>query len=112
MPTSQPTRSVAIGRYALAVGAPAGTLISPGSVVSDAAKTEVAAALETKTAGQVFEGAVAEAKEATARVEQAERLLQDVLAGRLLDPADLSERASETLKVLARLDKDGRCIDF
>ncbi len=108
MPTYQPTRSVAIGRYALAVGAPAGTLISPGSGVSDTARTEVAAALETKTAGQVFEGAVAEAKEATARVEQAERLLQDVLAGGLLDPADLSERAGEMLKVLARLDEDGR----
>jgi hypothetical protein len=108
MPTSLPTRSVAIGRYALAVGAPAGTLISPGPVVSDDAKAEVGAALETKTVGQVFEGAVADAEEATARVEQAESLLQDALAGRLLDPADLSKRAGEMLKVLARLDKDGR----
>jgi len=108
MPSSQPTRSVVIGRYALAVGAPAGALISPAPGVSDDATAEVAEALEKKTAGQVFEGAVADAHEATTKVEQAESLVQDVLAGSLLDPADLSERAGEMLKVLARLDKDGR----
>jgi hypothetical protein len=108
MPSPQPTRSVAIGRYALAVGAPAGTLISPTPRVSEDAKAEVAEALEKRTAGQVFEGAVADAQEATSKVEQAESLLQDVLAGSLLDPADLSERAGEMLKVLARLDEDGR----
>jgi hypothetical protein len=108
MPSSQPTRSVAIGRYALAVGVPAGTLISPTPGVSEDARAEVAEALEKRTAGQVFEGAVADAQEATSKVEQAESLLQDVLAGSLLDPADLSERAGEMLKVLARLDEDGR----
>jgi hypothetical protein len=108
MPSSQPIRSVAIGHYALAVGAPAGTLISPASGISDDARAEVAEALEEETAGQVFEGAVAEAQEATTKVEQAESLLQDVLAGSLLDPADLSVRTGEMLKVLARLDKDGR----
>jgi len=107
MPSLQPTRSLVIGRYALAVGAPAGTLISPAPGVFEDAKAEVAEALEKKTAGQVFEGAVADAREATTKVEQAESLLQDVLAGSLLDPADLSERAGEMLKVLARLDKDG-----
>jgi hypothetical protein len=34
-----------------------------------------------KTAGQVFEGAVADAQKATTKVPQAESLLQDVLAG-------------------------------
>ena len=90
MPSSQPIRSVAIGHYALAVGAPDGTLISPASGVSDDARAEVSEALEKTTAGQVFEGAVADAQEATKKVEQAESLLQDVLAGSLLDPADLS----------------------
>jgi hypothetical protein len=108
MPSSQPTRSVAIGRYAVVVGARAGTLISPAPGVSEDARAEVAEALEKKTAGRVFEGAVADAQEATTKVEQAESLLQDVLAGSLLDPGDLSERAGEMLKVLARLDKDGR----
>jgi hypothetical protein len=107
MPSSQPTRSVAIGRYALAVGAPAGTLISPAPDVSEDARAEVARALEKKTTGQIFEGAVADAQEAAKKVEQAESLLQDVLAGSLLDPADLSERTGEMLKVLARLDEDG-----
>jgi hypothetical protein len=107
MPSSQPTRRVMIGRYALAVGVPAGTLISPAPGDSHDARAEVAEALEKKTAGQVFEGAVADAQEATTKLEQAESLVQDVLAGSLLDPADLSERAGEMLKVLARLDKDG-----
>jgi Divergent InlB B-repeat domain len=115
MPSSQPTRGVAIGRYALAVGAPAGTLISPTPAVSEDARAEsedaraeAAEALEKRTTGQVFEGAVADAEEATSKVEQAESLLQDVLAGSLLDPAELSERAGEMLKVLARLDEDDR----
>jgi List-Bact-rpt repeat protein len=108
MPTSQPTRSVPIGRYALAVGAPGGSLISPGPEISADAAAEVADALAQPTAGEQFEGAVVSAQDATKHVEQAESLLRDVLAGSLLDPADLSERAGVMLKELARLDKDGR----
>jgi len=108
MPSSRPTRSVAIGRYRLAVGAPAGTLISPTAEGSAEARAELDEALKTETAGQVFEDTVADAHEATAKVEQAEGLLRDVLDGSLLDPSDLSERAGEMLKVLARLDKDHR----
>jgi hypothetical protein len=108
MEISQPTRSVAIGSYALAVGAPAGSRIFHGSEIADDAATEVADALRKETAGQAFERAVVDAQEAARRVEQAEALLQDVLAGRPWDPADLSERAGEMLKVFARLDKDER----
>ena len=108
MPSSQPTGSVAIGGYRLAVGAPAGTLISRTAEGSEDARAELDEALKEETAGQVFEGVMADAHEATAKVEQAESLLRDVLAGTLLEPADLSERAGEMLKVLARLDEDDR----
>lgn len=108
MPSSQPTRSVAIGRYGLAVGAPAGTLISPAPGVAEDARAEIDEALKKQTGGQIVEGAIADAQEATTKVEQAESLLQDVLDGSLLDPADLLERAGEMLKVLARLDEDDR----
>ena len=102
------TRSVAIGRYELAVGAPAGSRIFQRAEESREAAKEVAEALREQTPGEVFEGAVADAQEATQRVEQAEALLKDVLDGRPWDPDDLTERAGEMLKVLARLDKDGR----
>jgi hypothetical protein len=97
MAASQPTRRVPVGRYALAVGAPAGTLISAGPLISgDAAVVEPAErkealaseADERRTAGERFEGALLSAEEATSRVEQAEDLVRAALEGSLLDPGE------------------------
>jgi Divergent InlB B-repeat domain len=110
MSTSQPTRSVPVGRYALAVGAPAGSVISPGPLIAAdvPAEAELVEAIAQPTAGEKLEGAVVSAQEATKHLEQAESLLRDVLAGNPLDPADLPERVGVMLKVLGRFDEDGR----
>jgi hypothetical protein len=117
MATSPPTRSVEVGRYALAVGAPGGTLIAPGPGISEqtavTAPAELEQALasepdEPQTGGQQAEAAVMAASEATARVEQAEDLLRAALDGSLLDPDALSKRAGAMLDVLRSLDHDGR----
>ena len=116
MPTSQPTRSVSIGRYVLAVGSPAGMLISPGAV--DPANSafvnpaELARALEQESderssGGERVQRAVVSASEFTQRVEQAESLLHDALDGSL-DLNDLSTHVGPILDVLQRLDREGR----
>jgi len=119
MATAPPTRSIEVGRYALAVGAPGGTLISPGPAISDegdvAASAELEEALEPEpepddhpTPGDYFERKVITAGEATTRVEQSEDLLRAALDGSLLDFDALSARAGVMLEVLDALDRDGR----
>ena len=112
MPPSPPIRSVAIGRSVITVGVPGGTLITAGTRLSADAETadplELAAALgqeePRETIGELTERSVMTASEATDRVEQAAELLNDALAGELVDLA----RAGQVLDVLQRLDKDGR----
>jgi hypothetical protein len=117
MGTSQPTRSVEVGRYALAVGAPGGTLLLPGPAISAETDVEVPPELEQALASEPGEPETAlgeiereliAAEEATSRVEQAEDLLRAALEGSLLAPDELSRRAGEMLDVLRRLDHDDR----
>jgi hypothetical protein len=107
-----PIRSVAIGSSVLTVGAPGGTLITPGTRLSADAETADPARLEEalsrpdegRTIGELTEQSVMTASEATDRVEQAADLLGDALAGKLVD----LDRAGQVLDVLQRLDEDGR----
>jgi hypothetical protein len=120
MPSSSLIGSVAIGRYGLTVGAPGGTLITPGPIDVDAENAdlhEVAAAIEddateTRTVGELAEGAIKTAAEATTRVEQAEDMLRAALAGKLVDLDALPARAEVVFDVLQYLDRNGRLKDW
>ena len=110
MPPSPPTRSVAVGSSVVTVGVPGGTLIMgvPAEPV-DPRELEEALAHEDedqRTIGQIVEGSMMTASEATKRVEQAEDLFSAALAGTLHDLDDLPARAGLILEVLQRLDKD------
>ena len=115
MASSQPTRGVPIGRYALKVGEPAGSQISASPLIVDDTAVEIPAELtqelekdERETIGQRFERATMTAEQATSRVEEAEELLRSALDGSLLDPEHLMARAGDMLDVLDSLDRDGR----
>ena len=74
---------------------------------ADARELEKALAVEEperRTIGELTEGAVMTASEATDRVEEAAKLLSDALAGKLVDLS----HAGQVLDVLQRLDKDER----
>ncbi len=80
-----------------------------GGPVEDADGRELEKALaveepERRTIGELTEGAVMTASEATDRVEEAAKLLSDALAGKLVDLS----HAGQVLDVLQRLDKDER----
>ena len=119
MPPSPPIRSVAIGDSVLAVGVAGGTLITAGTRLSADAETadprELATALaaeeppeERRTLGEIAEGSVMTASDATKRVEQAEDLLSAALEGSLLDLDAAPTRAALVLEVLGHLDKNDR----
>jgi hypothetical protein len=115
MPSSQPTRSVAIGRYALEVGGSAGTVIAAAPVIGDDDVAEIPAELERRlatddgeTVGQRFERATLTAEEATSRLKKAEALWQSALDGSLLEPDTVLAYAGDVLNVLDSLDRDGR----
>ena len=58
--------------------------------------------------GERLEGALDSASEVTARVEDAAGLFEAVLACDLLDPSKLHERVDLLLKLMQRLDREGR----
>jgi hypothetical protein len=106
---------VAIGRYALEVGGPAGTMLMARPSIDDGATVEAPAeiaeplATETgETVGERFERATLTAKQATTRIEQAEQLLRSALAGSLPGVDLLSTLGGEMLGVLDSLDRDKR----
>ena len=109
MAMAPPSRSIEVGRYSLAVGAPGGTLILPGPQADAGEEAELRDALERPpTGGEQAEDGVVALSEATRRVEEAEDLLRAALAGSLLDPASVSQRAGVMLEVLRTLDRHGR----
>jgi hypothetical protein len=115
MASSKPTRGVAVGRYALNVAGPAGTLILPGPLIADDTAVETPAELadalkkdERQTVGQRFERATMAAEEVTSRLEEADRLLQSALDGSLWELDHLLAHVGEMLDVFDSLDRDGR----
>jgi hypothetical protein len=115
MPSSQPTRSVPIGRYALEVGGSAGTVIATAPVVVDGTAVQVPAELAAPlakddggTIGQRFERATLAADEATSRLKKAEDLWESVLDGSALDGDHVLGYAGDLLNVLDSLDKADR----
>ena len=107
---------VAIGRYALTVGAPAGTVIAP--VSSDhAVPGDLTRALETESTeqhprrpGVVAGEIVASAAEVTDRVEEALDLFKAVSEGLTIDRA-LTKRIDLLLELSQQLDHDERWDD-
>ena len=109
MPPSPPTRSVAVGSSVITVGVPGGTLIMGGGPRRGRGRAGARGGAcprgaERRTIGELTEGAVMTASEATDRVEQAAQLLSDALAGKLVDLS----HAGHVLDVLQRLDRDKR----
>jgi hypothetical protein len=101
----EPTGTVAVGRYVLAVGGHAGTLIEPGAAGGDSSK--LAAALERPAIGTEAKEAVDAVSAATARVEEADRTFRAVADG-ALDISEASGLLTTALGLLERLDREGR----
>jgi Divergent InlB B-repeat domain len=100
----EPTGTVAVGRYVLAVGGHAGTLIEPGAASGDS--SELAAALERPAVGTAAKEAVDAVSEATSRVEQADRIFRAVADGSI-DISEASGLIDAALRLLERLDREG-----
>jgi hypothetical protein len=117
IPQGSSTRTVAVGRYILDVGAPPGTSISLPTEPREADSRPLARALkqggaDTKKKKKADVGSVADAvgdaSELTAKAERAVALFNGVAEGRVLDPKQLSGEIDALLGVLERLDREGR----
>jgi tetratricopeptide (TPR) repeat protein len=104
---------VVVGAYALEIGRPAGTVVSPSPAADQAEADSLAQALREqepppapeKTAVEAAGDLVDEASTATAKVERAVTIGKGVAAGDILDPAQLGLEADALLDLLERLDR-------
>jgi hypothetical protein len=107
---------VVIGAYALEIGRPAGTVVSPSPDADQAEADSLAQALREqgpppepeKTAVEAASDAVDDASAATAKVERAVSIGKGMAAGNALDPAQLGLEVDAMLDLLERLDREGR----
>jgi hypothetical protein len=104
------TGEVAVGRYVLAVGAPAGTILLPAGRGEKGERRALADALTAAGAAQQIEEAVEEAGSLADRVERAAKLTTALAEGRL-DRATAAREAGALLGWLARFDREGRYRD-
>jgi hypothetical protein len=103
------TSRVAVGRYELEVGPPAGTLIV--SRGGDADPGDLARALRAKPARRGAIDRAESAEEAAARTADGLELLTDILKGVVLEPQRAVKHADLVLELIQRLDDEGRFAD-
>ena len=107
--TSRSTATVRVGRYELAIGAPAGTLIV--SRAGDDDPAALARALREKPAQRGAIDRAESAEEAAARTADGLDLLTDILKGIVLEPERAVKHVDLLLELMQRLDDEGRLAD-
>jgi hypothetical protein len=111
-----PTTTILVGRFALEVGAPEGTVLREAEepAAEDAqlgpalAEAEEEVGREDRTLGAAVTDVIDEAEAVTAEVERAATLFETLAKGGTLDPAVLREEIDSLLDWLAELDRSGR----
>jgi PKD repeat protein len=104
---------VAVGRYVLVLGDPAGTAIMPAASQDKSCSLARSIAQARRehgpppTGAASLEGAVEDASQATSKAERAVNLFTEIAQGRL-DPAAISDEVDALLGLLRRLDRDER----
>ena len=109
MEDSRSTATVRVGRYELAIGAPAGTLIV--SRAGDDDPAALARALREKPAQRGAIDRAESAEEAAARTADGLDLLTDILKGVVLEPERAVKHVDLLLELMQRLDDEGRLAD-
>jgi hypothetical protein len=116
VPQGSPTRTVAVGRYVLELGAPTGTSIALSAESEQGDSRSLAHALKKggavskrkRTAVGSVADAVEDASAATAGAERAVALFRALAEGKVLDPRQLSGEIDVLLDLVERLDREGR----
>jgi hypothetical protein len=109
------TGRVAVGRYTLDVGGAGGTIANQAPPAEERDATELREALavedtEPSVADQVEE-AVDTAADVTGRVERAAQLVTDVAEGRILNVKALTGEVDALVRLLTKLDQEGKYTD-
>jgi hypothetical protein len=112
---SSPTCTVAVGRYVLELGSPPGTSISLPAQPREADSRSLARALKRGAAGKQKKAdvgplgdALGDASELTAKAERAVALFNGLAQGKVFDPKQLSGEIDALVRLLERLDREGR----